>query len=119
VDDLEEMLVQIRAILSAEVRGAEISPSTLLGCHEDELRRISHHPGEELGCSHLLPSHGMGRALVALNLLRVHARETELCAAHAVPGKERCDLIRALNRLSSAFYVLMCREQSGFYERKG
>jgi ethanolamine utilization cobalamin adenosyltransferase len=53
----------------------------------------------------------MGPLSVALNELRSLVRETELSAAEAfqdqIGNSGREDIIMALNRLSSLFYVLM------------
>ena len=55
-----------------------------------------------------------------LNLVRTQVRETELAAVEAffdpTKGPEREDILTALNRLSSAVYVMMCRLKAGKYE---
>ena len=113
--DLQELLEYVRQVLSAEVRETPFAAKHILGYAEAELRAASHHPQAHFGCGHILPSRQMGKAGALLNLLRTRAREAELCAAQAFPQGERPDLIRALNRLSSAFYVMMCRESTGYY----
>ena len=58
------------------------------------------------------PRHGL--RVARLNSLRTQVRQTELAAAQAFPeGRE--DIIRGLNRLSSAVYILMlkCVQQQG------
>ena len=58
------------------------------------------------------PRHGL--RVARLNGLRTQVRQTELEAARAFPeGRE--DIIRGLNRLSSAVYILMlkCVQQQG------
>lgn len=106
---LDEMLTFVRSILSAEVREKPLEDWRLLGMREAELRDYSHHIPERLGIPHPVLDAGMGTAVLQLNLLRTQARECELAAAAAF-GAERGDLILALNRLSSAIYILMCRE---------
>ena len=70
----------------------------------------------------------MGGLCLALNFLRTQVRETELAAANAFCGSprpsatplasegglevERPDLLEALNRMSSAVYLLFLRELS-------
>ena len=49
-----------------------------------------------------------------LNRLRTRVREAEIAAIRALP--ERTDILRAMNRLSSAVYVIFCRQLSGWYE---
>lgn len=72
---------------------------------------MSHHPKEYLGIDHILPDYKMGEILIGLNAIRSCAREAELSG---IP-LEREDIIKALNRLSSAVYVMMCRYLTGFY----
>ena len=56
-----------------------------------------------------------GWTVAQLNLARCAAREAELAAAAAFTGPDgqvtRLDLIRAMNRLSSAIYLLMIRQK--------
>jgi ethanolamine utilization cobalamin adenosyltransferase len=63
------------------------------------------------------PSHTHGALAARLNLLRTKVRETELLAVRVfgpgeagTDGKQvRDDIILALNRLSSALWLLFCR----------
>jgi ethanolamine utilization cobalamin adenosyltransferase len=124
VEDLGQVLDLLRQVLRSEVLGVPLEPFTLLGMSADELREASHHPEKALGIPHFMPEHGMGMGMALLNGLRVEVRETELSACRAFcrdePGDCCCareDLVRALNRLSSAVYLMMCRLQSGrFYQ---
>lgn len=124
VEDLGQVLHLLRQVLRSEVLGVPLEPFTLMGMTADELRDASHHPEKALGISHFMPEHGMGMEMALLNGLRVEVRETELSACRAFcrdePGDCCCtreDLVRALNRLSSAVYLMMCRLQSGrFYQ---
>lgn len=116
VRELDEALAYVRGILAAEVKEIPFQKDGLFGYSMAELRAVSHDPQGAFGVAHLLPSHHMGAAVVMLNSLRALARETELAAAMAFPaekGGTGQDLILALNRLSSAFYILMCRAHSG------
>lgn len=116
VMDLSMLLKHARDILRAEVMEVSPEPEMILGMPEDELRRASHSPAKIFGLSHILPSYEMGAILVALNQLRTLVREAELSAIKAlsIPSAEswREDIIRALNRFSSAVYILMLREVS-------
>lgn len=124
VDDLGQVLDVLRQVLRCEVLGVPLEPFTLMGMSADELREASHHPEKALGVSHFMPEHGMGMEMALLNGLRVEVRETELSACRAFCRDEngdccctREDLVRALNRLSSAVYLMMCRLKSGrFYQ---
>ncbi len=62
----------------------------------------------------------MGKNYAILNVLRTQVREAEVLAAaafHEPDGFRRTDIIEALNRLSSALHIMMCRELSGYYQK--
>ena len=117
VTDLGEVLALARELLGAEVAERGLPPVTLFGYSADELQNISHHVKEHFGFPHPAPGHGMGRMAALLNLLRTKTREAELAAEHAFIEGARDDILLALNRMSSAFYILLCRLLSGQYER--
>lgn len=110
---LEEMLKFCGAIFRAEVLEESLPLLTLFGLNPDELRAHSHHPDKYYGVKHFRPGAVQGKLMSALNIVRVLARETELKAMAAFwkaeKGLEREDILLALNRMSSAAYVLMCR----------
>lgn len=111
VEALQETLDLARALMAAEVTDKPLEEKSLLGMDEAAQRRVSHNPKKYLGVGHLMPDIRMGRMALALNALRCEAREVELAciAAFARPDGtcERDDLVRALNRLSSTFYIMM------------
>jgi len=112
-DDLGETLDLARSIMRAEVMGETLEPVCLFGMDEAELRSCSHTPKRCYDMPHFFASANDGEAIVLLNSLRAASREVELeaCRAFKTDSGEsaRPDIIRALNRLSSAFYVLMFR----------
>lgn len=116
---LGEVLECVRRVLAAEVGDTTLAPQVLFGLSPSELRRISHNTAAEIGIPPPVPCHTMGRLALRLNTLRAQVREAELAAvtAFSQPGEApRPDLIQALNRLSSAVYILFCRllvEQNG------
>ena len=110
IEPLEEILRYARKILGAEVREAPLEQEDLLGMGPEELRQVYHHIPEHLGIPHPVPNYKMGRLVLSLNQLRTQSRECELAAAEAFGPENRPDLIQALNRLSSAIYIVMCRE---------
>lgn len=111
IEALQEVLQVARNILRAEVIKEEIDDISFFGFKEEDIRKMSHHPKEYLGIDHILPDYKMGEILIGLNAIRSCAREAELSG---IP-LEREDIIKALNRLSSAVYVMMCRYLTGFY----
>ena len=86
---------------------------------EHTLHEMSHHVREHFGFDHPTPSADMDRLALRLNLLRTQVREAERLAVDAFPpdnGQARVDIVRTLNRLSSAVYVLFCRVLAGYYK---
>ncbi len=113
--ELGEILDYTRKLLRWEVLGQPVEEGKLLGLTEQELRRRSHFPQDYYGQPHFMPEASDGKRMIHLNLARTAAREAELAAAAAFTGPEgtvtRPDLIRAMNRLSSAIYLLMIRQK--------
>jgi ethanolamine utilization cobalamin adenosyltransferase len=111
VNDLEEILEFTRSLLPAELRGEMVPQIRLCSWDAKEIKERSHNPLTFFGHRHMKSTWKMGPLTVALNELRALVRETELAAAEAFqePSGQtrREDIIMALNRLSSLFYVLM------------
>ena len=114
VKDLDEILCFTRKILSSEVNDKPFGEITLLGMNSSELRHKSQNVREAFGIDHPVPSYKQGAACAALNMLRTCVRETELAAADAF-ANSKMDIMEALNRLSSAVYIIYCRKLSGYY----
>lgn len=111
VSDLEDILDFTRKLLPAELRNEAVPDFILCGLDAAGVRERSHNPKKYFGHPHMRSTWRMGRLTVALNELRALVRETELSAAAAFVdsdgGCAREDIVMALNRLSSLFYVLM------------
>ena len=109
---LKDALSLARSVLAAEVRELPVPAWTLDGMGPEEVHRCSHHP-EEFGFpGHILPAPEHGLLAAQFNRLRAMTRETELAAVTAFwDGQKmaREDIVLALNRLSSYFYVLQLR----------
>jgi ethanolamine utilization cobalamin adenosyltransferase len=119
--DLEESLEIMRNILAAEVRDQEFKLETIIGLTAAEIRARSHNPQKYFSVKHILPSPDLGKILIKLNSLRSSVREVEIAAVKAFrdeKGIKRPDIIKALNRMSSVFYVMMCKYQAGKYEKE-
>ena len=109
---LEDALSLTRAVLASEVRDTPVPAWKLDGMDPEEVHRCSHHPQEFGFPGHILPSKEHGLLAAQLNRLRALAREAELAAVQAFwDGQKvsREDIVLALNRLSSFFYVLQLR----------
>lgn len=113
--ELGEILTFARKLLRAEVLGEPVEEEKLCGLTEQELRARSHFPQDYYNQPHFMPEAADGPAMAQLNLARCAAREAELAAAAAFIGLHgqvtRGDLIKAMNRLSSAIYLLMIRQK--------
>ncbi|KXS49437.1 ethanolamine utilization cobalamin adenosyltransferase [Halanaerobium congolense] len=119
--DLEESLEIMRNILAAEVRDQEFNLETIIGLTAAEIRARSHNPQKYFSVKHILPSPDLGKILIKLNSLRSSVREVEIAAIKAFrdeKGIKRPDIIKALNRMSSVFYVMMCKYQAGKYKKE-
>lgn len=121
VEDLQEILTLIGRILRCEVLSEPLEGFSLQGMTEKDLREKSHNPKKYFGIGHEMPTYEMGEIVAALNILRTLTRETELSAYEAFKGEygqvEREDLIRALNRLSSVFWIMIFKVRTGKYEK--
>lgn len=111
VNMLGEVNDYARKILVADLMDKPLDDSiTLIGLNEQELRFVSQHPTQYFGVGHIAPSYKMGKLAIELNLLRAMSREVELAAINAFADGEvrieRKDILRALNRLSSALYIM-------------
>ena len=112
---LQRMLADIRSalgnVLRCETLGETMLPITVGDFDEAQLHAVSHHPLKHLGHDHIVPALEHGSTVARLNVLRTAIREAEIAGAQSFIDKDfsvrRGDLLQALNRLSSAVYVLM------------
>lgn len=118
LSDLNDLLDVSRNLLRAEVLEEPYQIGTLFGLDDAGLRAHSHDPKTHYGVQHFLPSVDMGMEVVLLNKLRTAIRELELVAMDTFrQGAQvtREDLVKVLNRMSSATYILMCRIRGKYY----
>ncbi|MDR3164327.1 MAG: cobalamin adenosyltransferase [Synergistaceae bacterium] len=119
--DLGEILDCTRLIMRGEVLGEEVPPPNLFGMNSAEIRDRSHHPQKYYGLPHFMPlKMEDGEVVLRLNVLRTIVREVETAAFEAFRNEtgapSRQDILTALNRMSSAFYVMMLRSKAGEYD---
>jgi ethanolamine utilization cobalamin adenosyltransferase len=116
---LDTLAAYCREITSAEYAARPVAPLALMGKSEEELHEISHWPERHLGIPHLTPGPQDAEILHWLNVLRSQSREVEVVALQAFPPDgldptgAAASLPKALNRLSSAIYVLELYYQTG------
>jgi ethanolamine utilization cobalamin adenosyltransferase len=115
---MEEIAAFARQLMVAEVRQEPFEMSTLIGYTADELREVSHHPDKHFGVRHTHLSISQGPVAIRLHCLRARVREVELFANKAFCDEQgacsRADIVMALNRLSSAFYILSCKARARY-----
>ena len=119
VEDLAEIMAWTSEIMRADVLDAVMPDKPILGLSDAELRDHSHNPKKHYGCGHLLPDWEMGLMALELNRLRALIREMEVSAVSAFKGDfelEKPGIVQALNRMSSAIYIMMLKEKSGMYK---
>lgn len=118
--DLEEVIRFIRKILRCEITGEAIGDFMLAGLNEKDLREQSYHPSQYFGMKHFLPTYQHGEMTAYLNKLRTLTRKTEIVAFKAFKAEDgtitREDIIRAFNRLSSFFWIMMFKYLAGKYD---
>jgi len=121
VNDLQDILEFVRSLFSVEYKRVPLGEFRILGYDSKEIRERSHNPEKYFGRKRLVMHHSMGPLPLRLNFLRTTAREAELAAvsvlreiarnpkASGIQDAEHCykDIVEALNRLSSLFYMLM------------
>ncbi len=122
VSDLEEIILLVRKLIRFEITGEKLDDFTLIGLNAEQMREHSHHSTKHYGISHFLPSYKQGEIVANLNVLRTLSRKTELVAYDAFKDADknvcRDDIIQALNRLSSVFWIMMCRFIAGLYKKE-
>ena len=120
VKDLEEVIRFVRNLVRCEVSGEPLNEFNLQGLDAPALRAHSHHPSQYYGMHHFLPTYRHGEIVANLNKLRTLTRESELVAYRAFKDEygqaTREDLIRALNRLSSLFWIMMFKYLTDQYK---
>ena len=130
-EKLGQVLQLTRNLIRWDVMEEPVPEGKLWGLTEREIHDRSHFPQKYYNQPHFMPTGEESRLLLQLNLARCAARNAELQAVRAFTDREgiptRPELLRELNRLSSAIYVLMieCKiqEQEGTHgtgsHRKG
>jgi ethanolamine utilization cobalamin adenosyltransferase len=119
VGELAEALELTRQVVGCEVMDRPLGAWKLAGFSPDEIRRASHRTWEMYGVPFMFPSVRQGPVVAKLYLARAYAREAELKLHAAFPSpEERADLKLALNRLSSALYLMTAKYVGGRYRAR-
>ncbi len=119
IADLQTILDHLRQVVRCEVLDELLPEQNIIGLTPEELRRQSHDPQGCFGVEYMkLPDRSLGFVHAALNELRAQARVAETAAVAAFkprPTPAQRQVLRTMNRLSSAFHILMCRVLAGQY----
>lgn len=122
IQNLEEIAAFARLLMVSEVKDEPFQWDQLIGLTPAELRERSHYPKKYYGVEHTPLSYTHGQVVAKLHHLRAKSREVELYANRVFTDAEgncsRTDLIQALNRLSSVFYILACSVRGRRQEEK-
>ena len=114
-ENLRQLLETTRKILASEVLEKPLEEENILGLTPAELRKRSHFPQEYYGQPHFMPDFSDSAQVLELNLLRCSVRRAELKAVAAFTTPEgklmREDIVKALNRMSSAVYLMMLEQK--------
>ena len=106
---LKECLLDVKnwimQILAAEMSGKAPEITGMAGMDMETLHAVSRNPAKYLGMEHCMAHESQGGNVALVNWLRALVRETEIAALRNLPGES--PVCCALNRLSSALYVLM------------
>ena len=121
VSDLEEVILLIRKLIRVQITGESVDNFEVMGLSCDMIREHSHHTTKYYGINHFLPSYKQGEIPACLNRLRTLTRKAELVAYDAFKDEyknaKRNDIIKVLNRLSSVFWIMMCKFINGTYKK--
>lgn len=119
VGELQSVLDLLRQIIRCEVLDEPLPSEDVIGLTPEELRRQSHDPQGFFGVEYMkLPDKSMGFVYATLNELRAQVRVAETAAVAAFKSRTtpvQRQILQTMNRLSSAFHILMCRELAGRY----
>lgn len=105
---LQELNECCKAVMSAHVKETEPVLPKIGGRDLETLHEMSHDPGKYFGCGHFLPEPSKGPALAYLNVVRTRVRDAERALVSAAAEGQNEGILYAMNRISSAAYVLMC-----------
>ena len=118
--DFSQTYRYIRDLFISEMTDTEFRERDVLGYDIDTLKDITHNTVKYYKTGHLFEINAAyDEAVIDLNCLRAISRECEVAAVEAFykEGKvQRPDILKALNRLSSIWYLMMLKANNGDYK---
>ena len=110
----------VRDLFISEMIDSEFVDRDVLGYDIDTLKEITHNTHKYYKTGHLFEINvDYDETVIDINCLRAMSRQLEVAAVDAFykDGKtERVDMLKALNRLSSIFYLMMLKANNGDYK---
>lgn len=112
-----EVTKALMEVMRADIVSGVPKITNIMGVDMEGLHEMSHNPQKYFKKGHFVPAPQSGVALSYLNLLRTHVRDCERAYIRANADKSANSKVfigisLALNRVSSAVYVLMCKYAS-------
>ena len=118
--DFSQAYRYVRDLFISEMTDAEFIDRDVLGHDVDSLKDITHNTMKYYKTGHLFEINAeYNEDVIDINCLRALSRECEVAAVDAFykDGKaEKVDILKALNRLSSIFYLMMLKANNGDYK---
>lgn len=118
--DFSQAYRYVRDLFISEMVDSQFQERDVLGYDIDTLKEITHNTHKYYKTGHLFEINASyEESVIDLNCLRALSRECEIAAVDAFykEGKtERVDMLKALNRLSSIFYLMMLKANNGDYK---
>ena len=102
---------RILKLLEQDAKLSEKELAVMCGKTEEQIHSASHFPEKAYGIPHFFPSVRTGRKIAQINVLRTEIRDCERQAVSVYKDGFPA-FIRALNRLSSYAYCLMCEQKA-------
>lgn len=119
IQDLDDIKKVLMEIMRSDVLEETLETQSIIGLNHEQLRERSHNPQKFFDIKQMtMPDYTMGRTYALFNHLRTAIRETEVAATDAFLEGAKCtrsDIIKELNRLSSAVHIMMCMYLAGLY----
>lgn len=118
-EDLQSIFLFIKNLIKAEITDSHLEKIDLLGMSYEKIRETSHNPKKFYGVDHLFGIDATyNEIILLLNRVRASVRKLELISLESYyteNGLKKEEVNEALNRLSSAIYIMMLKGKSGVY----
>ena len=118
--DFSQAYRYVRDLFICEMTDSEFIERDVLGHSIDSLKDITHNTVKYFKTGHLFEINAdFGEDVIDINCLRALSRECEVAAVDAFYKEGRTehnDILKALNRLSSIFYLMMLKANNGDYK---